>query len=84
MKIAIVSDIHSNLEALEAVERTIAGVGVDAIYFVGDAVGDSVGLFVGDSVGFFVGLCKRGYITYPNEGLKRRASRYVVSQEKNV
>ena len=39
MKIAIVSDIHSNLEALEAVENAIVGIGVDAIYFVGDAVG---------------------------------------------
>ncbi len=39
MKIAIVSDIHSNLEALEAVERVINDIGVDAIYFVGDVVG---------------------------------------------
>jgi predicted phosphodiesterase len=39
MKIAVVSDIHSNLEALEAVEKAIDGVGVDAIYFVGDVVG---------------------------------------------
>jgi predicted phosphodiesterase len=39
MKIAIVSDIHSNLEALEAVEKEINRIGVDAIYFVGDVVG---------------------------------------------
>jgi len=39
MKIAILSDIHSNLEALEAVEKEIGGLGVDAIYFIGDVVG---------------------------------------------
>ena len=39
MKIAIVSDIHSNLEAVEAVENAIDGIGVDAIYFAGDVVG---------------------------------------------
>jgi predicted phosphodiesterase len=39
MKIAIVSDIHSNLEALEAVHRTIEEIGVDGIYFAGDVVG---------------------------------------------
>lgn len=39
MKIAIVSDIHSNIEALEAVRKTIQNIGVDAIYFAGDVVG---------------------------------------------
>ena len=39
MKIAIVSDIHSNLEALQAVDSTMADLGVDVVYFVGDAVG---------------------------------------------
>lgn len=39
MKLAIVSDIHSNLEAVEAVQKAIEGIGVDAIYFVGDVVG---------------------------------------------
>lgn len=39
MKIAIVSDIHSNLEAVEAVHKAIDGIGVDAIYFAGDVVG---------------------------------------------
>lgn len=39
MKIAVVSDIHSNLEALEAVQNAIEGIGVDVIYFAGDVVG---------------------------------------------
>ena len=39
MKIAIVSDIHSNLEALEAIDREFDRIGVDAVYFAGDAVG---------------------------------------------
>jgi predicted phosphodiesterase len=39
MKIAVVSDIHSNLEAVEAVGKAIGELGVDAIYFVGDVVG---------------------------------------------
>ena len=39
MKIAVVSDIHSNLEAVEAVRKDIDSIGVDAIYFVGDVVG---------------------------------------------
>jgi predicted phosphodiesterase len=39
VKIAIVSDIHSNLEALKAVEAEIERQGVDKVYFVGDVVG---------------------------------------------
>lgn len=39
MKLAIVSDIHSNLEALMAVDAEISRQGVDAIYFAGDVVG---------------------------------------------
>lgn len=39
MKIAIVSDIHSNLDALTAVLDAITERGVDAIYCLGDIVG---------------------------------------------
>ena len=39
MKRAIVSDIHANLEALEAVLGDIAGESVDSIYCLGDIVG---------------------------------------------
>ena len=39
MKLAIISDIHSNLQALTAVLRAIAGRKVDAIYCLGDIVG---------------------------------------------
>jgi diadenosine tetraphosphatase ApaH/serine/threonine PP2A family protein phosphatase len=39
LKRAIVSDIHANLEALEAVLTDIAGQGVDGIYCLGDIVG---------------------------------------------
>jgi len=39
MRAAIISDIHSNLEALQAVEKSIFDLGVDEIYFVGDVVG---------------------------------------------
>ena len=39
MKRAIISDIHANLEALEAVLADIAGQGVDDIYCLGDIVG---------------------------------------------
>ncbi len=39
MRAAIISDIHSNLEALQAVEKSILELGVDEIYFVGDVVG---------------------------------------------
>lgn len=39
MKIAIISDIHSNLEALEAVVREIENEKVDKIYCLGDIVG---------------------------------------------
>ena len=39
MKRAIVSDIHANLEALEAVLADIAGESVDSIYCLGDIVG---------------------------------------------
>lgn len=37
--IAIVSDIHGNLEALQAVLQDMAGFDVDAIYCLGDVVG---------------------------------------------
>ncbi len=39
MKAAIVSDIHSNLEALTAVHRDIKGQGVDLILNLGDTIG---------------------------------------------
>jgi predicted phosphodiesterase len=39
MKRAIVSDIHGNLEALEAVLANIGHEGVDSIYCLGDIVG---------------------------------------------
>ncbi|MEX2177012.1 MAG: metallophosphoesterase family protein [Pirellulaceae bacterium] len=39
MKRAIISDIHGNLEALEAVLADLAGQGVDSIYCLGDIVG---------------------------------------------
>ena len=39
MKRAILSDIHGNLEALEAVLADVAAVGVDSIYCLGDVVG---------------------------------------------
>lgn len=39
MKIAILSDIHSNLEALKAVSARLDELTVDQIFFVGDVVG---------------------------------------------
>ena len=39
MKLAIMSDIHSNLYALEAVLKDISNRGVDNIYCTGDLVG---------------------------------------------
>ncbi|HEU0013788.1 MAG TPA: metallophosphoesterase family protein [Longimicrobium sp.] len=39
MKIALLSDVHANLPALEAVLASIAARGVDAAYHLGDLVG---------------------------------------------
>ena len=39
MRIGILSDIHSNLEALEAVEDALRSASVDAVFFAGDVVG---------------------------------------------
>ena len=39
MKIAILSDVHANGDALDAVTREIAGRGVDRVYHLGDLVG---------------------------------------------
>src|SRR5215211_8265092 len=39
MRYALISDIHANLPALEAVLRDIAGRAVDATYHLGDLVG---------------------------------------------
>ena len=39
MKLAILSDIHSNLEALEAAFEDLQNQSVDTIYCIGDLVG---------------------------------------------
>ena len=39
MRLAIISDIHSNLEALDRTFEAIDEVGVDAVYCLGDVVG---------------------------------------------
>jgi len=39
MRVAILSDIHANREALEAVEARLADLRVDQVLFLGDAVG---------------------------------------------
>lgn len=39
MKLAILSDTHSNLEALEAVFEDLLNKNIDAIYCTGDFVG---------------------------------------------
>jgi predicted phosphodiesterase len=39
MKVALISDLHSNREALDAVLEDLDGRGVDAIYCLGDVVG---------------------------------------------
>jgi len=39
MRAALLSDIHANREALEAVEARLAGLRVDQVLFLGDAVG---------------------------------------------
>lgn len=39
MKLALISDIHANLHALQAVLRDLEQQGVEAILFLGDAVG---------------------------------------------
>ncbi len=39
MKRALISDVHSNLEALEAVFKDIRQAGADDVYFLGDLVG---------------------------------------------
>jgi diadenosine tetraphosphatase ApaH/serine/threonine PP2A family protein phosphatase len=39
MRIAVLSDVHANLEALTEVERAIAGRGVDLVASLGDVVG---------------------------------------------
>lgn len=39
MRRALISDIHGNLEALEAVFKDIDGRGIEEVYFLGDIVG---------------------------------------------
>ena len=39
MRIAVLSDVHANLHALEAVLREVDGGGFDALWFLGDLVG---------------------------------------------
>ena len=39
MKLAVISDIHGNLQALEAVLASIDDEGVDKVYCLGDIVG---------------------------------------------
>ncbi len=39
MRLAILADIHGNLEALERLDSHLSGQKTDAIYFLGDAIG---------------------------------------------
>lgn len=39
MRIAVLSDVHANKEALREVERKLRGLSIDAILYLGDAVG---------------------------------------------
>jgi predicted phosphodiesterase len=39
MRIAVLSDVHANREALREVERTLRDLAVDTILYLGDAVG---------------------------------------------
>ncbi len=39
MRIAIISDVHANLEALQAVTRDIESHNIERVFFLGDAVG---------------------------------------------
>ncbi|NTV53659.1 MAG: metallophosphoesterase, partial [Candidatus Firestonebacteria bacterium] len=39
MRMAVISDIHGNLEALQAVLADIRATGADAVYCLGDVVG---------------------------------------------
>ncbi len=48
MKVAVISDIHANLHALEAVLKDVDGRGVDEIWCLGDAVG--YGAYPGECV----------------------------------
>ena len=56
MKIAIISDIHSNLEALEAVEQDVCNQKVDVIHCLGDIVG--YGPFPAECLSLVRSLCK--------------------------
>jgi len=39
MRIAVISDVHANLEALQAVIRDIESANIERVFFLGDAVG---------------------------------------------
>ena len=39
MKVAVLTDVHANLPALEATLRVIEDAGCEAIYHTGDAIG---------------------------------------------
>ena len=39
MKVAVISDIHGNIHALEAVEKRLSELGVDDVWCLGDTVG---------------------------------------------
>jgi predicted phosphodiesterase len=39
MRVAVISDVHSNLEALQAVEKSLEDLGVEEVHFAGDIVG---------------------------------------------
>jgi predicted phosphodiesterase len=58
MKIAVVSDIHSNLDAFESVLRDIDGVGIDRIYCLGDNIG-----YGPDPVGVIEALQRRNILS---------------------
>ena len=61
MRIAVITDAHANLPALEAALRAMKAAGCDAVFHTGDAVATSpfpaetLGLLLGASVGLLMG-----------------------------
>lgn len=39
MKIVVLADVHGNMEAVEAMEKELAKIQPDDVWFLGDAVG---------------------------------------------
>ena len=90
MKAAIISDVHGNLGALQAVLKDMNSQGVEAVYFAGDAVGygpepeECIELIVKECVSCVAGNHDQGVTGQTSTALFNHIAVYVVDWTREI